>query len=184
MKGKLGRVIFRKIKGKVIPIRVNNVADTVTNSSEFNKKIHHRILNAKLPDGQQVAKMHLQMNRKTKKATILDVRVEKDFQKRGISKNLFKRTTDFLEKAGFKFLRGDDIQSAAQVKIRKGYGRYKAGSKSKNRSKFFGDQFGKFQEETRRISSQDAIDYIKQNHTPRGTGRQISATTMIKKRKK
>ena len=86
-----------------------------------------------------------------------------------------------LERANKKFLRSDEIMSPAQVKIRTKYGRYKAGSKRKNRTKFFADQFGPYGEKTRRVTSKEAIEIIKENKGPYGTGRRVTATTMIKK---
>lgn len=191
LKDKLGRVIWRRIgRGKAIPIRISNVADKIATESTWTK---HRKIVAKLPTGEQIAQMNLRMPDKGKSATIVSVNVEKKFQNKGIGKNLFARATQFLERAGYKFLRAEDLQNPAQVKIRSGYGKYvsylkevngKKIPQSKNRTKYFGDQFGRYGEQKRRITKQDAISYIKQNHTPKGTGRQISATTMIKNLKK
>lgn len=183
----MGKFIFRKIGGRIIPIRITNVKDAVAQASSFGTK--YRNVVAKLPDGQQVAKMALEIPKKGKHANVLSVNVEKKFQKKGISKALFQRATEFLERAGLKSLRSNDIQHVAQVKIRSQYGSYlrylKNGiPKIKNRTKYFADQFPPFGESTRRITKQQAIDFIKQNKTPRSTGRQISATTFLKKRKK
>lgn len=183
-KGKLGRLIWRKIGGRVIPIRIKNVADTIANASHQSKTVTWRQIKALTPEGQQIAKMTLEVPKKGKSATVVSVNVEKQFQKKGISKQLFARATQFLDRAGFKFIRSYEIQHVAQAKIRRAHGMYKAGSKSKNRTKFFADQFGPYGEETRRVTAKDVVEILKQNKSPRSTGRLVTATTMIKKKKK
>ncbi len=176
-KSKLGRVLFRKIGGRIVPIKISNVADKAANASSYGDKFRH--ITAKLPDGEQIAKLNLRLEKKGK-ATLVSVGVEEKFRKRGIAKNLFARATQFLERAGFKFLRSEEIQHGAQVKIRSSYGRYKAGAKSKNRTKFIADQFGPYGEGKMRINRDLALEILKRNYM----GRQITATTMLKKAKK
>jgi rhodanese-related sulfurtransferase len=127
-----------------------------------------------------MGQLTLKIPKKGKTADLIDVRVPKEYRRKGISKNLFARATQFLEKAGFKFLRSDDLQHPAQAKIRSAYGRYKAGSKTKNRTKFTADQFGRWGEESKLVKKDSVIAILKDN----ATGRQIKATTMLKKRKK
>ena len=178
MKGKLGRFIFRKIGGRVIPIKISNLADEVaTASSKTNK---YRKIIAKAGE-EQVAKLNLEIPKKGKFATILDVNVEKKFQKKGISKNLFARAETFLSRIGKKFLRSNEIQHVAQIKIRRGLGRYKAGGKMKSRTKLFVDQLGTFGEQTGKITRQEAIDLLKRGNPK---GQQITATTLLRKRPK
>jgi len=177
MSGKLGRYIFRKIGGRIVPIKINNIADKIANASSRTDKYRKITATAK---GQLLGVLNLQIPKRGKSAIIKSVNVEKQFRRKGISKNLFARATQFLERAKYKFLRSDEIQHSAQIKIRKKYGRYKAGPVKKNRTKFFADQFGAFGEETRRIDSLSATDILKYNRS----GRQITATTMLKKYKK
>ena len=185
MKGKLGRVLFRKIGGRIIPIRISNVADKISDANHVGNytgksNVAHRKIQAILPDKTAIATMNLKIPKKGKTAEVQNVEVAKAFRRKGISKNLFARATQFLERSGYKFLRSEDLQSPAQVKIRSAFGRYKAGAKGKNRTKFFADQFGPYGENTKRISKDDAIAIL------RGTnekGRQIKATTMLKKKK-
>lgn len=178
MKGKLGRLMFRKIGGRIIPIRISNIADDVATASVKTDK--YRQIVAKLPSGEKIAKMNLQIPRKGKTATILSVNVEPKFTKKGIAKNLFARATAFLERAGYKFVRSDDLQHPAQAKIRSAYGRYKAGSKGKNRTKFVADQFGQWGEGKKLVKKDSVLAILKDNFL----GRQITATTMLKKRVK
>lgn len=182
-------IIFRKIGGRVIPIKISNVKDAVSQASSYGG-VKYRNIIAK-SKGEQIGKMSIQIDKNLKKATVLAVNVEKKFQKKGISKEMFKKATSFLERLGTRFLRSDDIQHIAQVKIRSKYGRYGKTFKNskgtplrKNRTKYVADQFGRYGEETRKISKQQAIDFIKQNKTENSTGRLVRATTMLKKRKK
>ena len=184
VKSVLGRVIFRKVNGRIVPIRIHNVADKIAEASTWSK---HRKIIAKLPNGEQIAQLNLRLPDKGKSAELLSVAVEKKFRKKDISKNLFARAKQFLERAGYKFLRSSDIQHVAQVKIRKRAGRYvipKAdgtGKLNRSRTRFFADQFGMYGEEKRRVISDEAIRILKENQTPQGKGRQITATTMLKK---
>lgn len=183
MSVKLGRVIFRRIHGKLIPIRITNTADKVAQASDYGGN-KFRQIKAVLPSGETIGKMNLRVPKKGAHAEVISVNVEKQFKKKGISKNLFSRAVDFLNRAGKKFLRGEDIQHVAQAKIRSKAGWYKAGPKRKLRTKFIADQFGYYGEESKRIKPIDAINYIKQNNSKHSTGRQIKATTFIKKAKK
>ena len=174
-----GRVIFRKIGGRIVPIKFHNVADKAA-STQFVKK---RNIIATSKEFGHMGKLSLSIPKKGASADIDSVLVPSEFRKKGISKNLFKRATDFLERTKVKFLRSTDMQHHAQAKIRSGYGRYKAGKKGKSRTKFFADQFGAWGEETRRVPFRDAIGIIKENNSPRSTGRLVTATTMLRKKK-
>ena len=177
--GKLGRILFRKIGGRIVPIRIKNVSDPIAGASSYANRFRKITANVK---GQQVAALTLSLPKKGKTATLVDVRVEKEFRRKGISKNLFARAKQFLERANFKFIRSNELLSPAQVKIRnKIGGTYKAGAKRKSRTKYFADQFGPYGEQTKRVSRQDAIEIIKQNKTPASKGRQVTATTMLNK---
>jgi predicted GNAT family acetyltransferase len=179
-KGKLGRIMFRKIGGRIVPIKILNLP----NPKESNNFVKIRNIVAKSDEFGQMGKLTLSIPKKGKSATIDNVMVDKEFRRKGISKNLFKRATDFLERTNKKFLHSTDMQHHAQASIRWKYGSYKAGGKRKNRTKFFADQFGPYGEHTRKVSVRDAIEYIKQNKSPNSNGRLITATTMIKRRKK
>lgn len=179
-KGKLGRVIFRKIGGRIIPIKISNVADKIAQASDMGGSRFRKIIASSEKHG-FMGQLTLRVPPKGNSAELVDVRVREEFRRRGISKNLFARATDFLKRAGYKFLRSNDIQHPAQIKIRKAFGKsYSAGGKRKAGSRFFADQFGYYGEETRRVMSKDAIEILKNN----SRGRQISATTMIKRVKR
>lgn len=179
MKGKLGRVIFRRIGGRLIPIRISNVADAVATASSQTAKF--RKIVAELPDKTRVGVMHLEIPKKGRAASVVAVNVEKTFRRKGVSKNLFARAQQFLSRAGRKFLRSEDLQHPAQVKIRKALGQgYKAGGKRKAGSRFFADQFGPYQEQTKRVTSEEARAILSKNRS----GRQVKVTTKIYKRKK
>jgi hypothetical protein len=174
VKGKLGRLLFRKIKGRIVPIRISNVRDAIAEQHSYGTKYRKIIAES---DKEFMGQLTLEIPKKGNKAYVKDVRVPKEFRRKGISKNLFARAKSFLERYGIGFLRSQDLQHPAQVKIRKKLGgMYKAGAKKKSRSRFFADQFGPWGEETRRVMSKDAIDIIKNNPT----GRQVSGTTMLK----
>ena len=182
-KGKLGRIIWRKIGGRVIPIKISNISDKMSNASSINGKIKYRSIVAKLQNGEQVGKLNLSIPKKGVSASLLSVNVEKKFQKKGISKNLFHRATEFLSRAGKKFLNSNDIQHAAQIKIRSNYGlgnSIKAGGKYKKRSRFIRDQVGAFGEKSKQIRASEAIDILKNNRS----GINIQGTTMLKNLKK
>ena len=179
MKGKIGKIIFRKINGRIVPIRIKNVADKIAQASDAGGSRFRKIIESSEKHG-FMGQLTLRVPPRGKSAEVVDVRVVEQFRRRGISKNLFARATQFLQKAGYKFLQSTDIQHPAQVKIRKQFGKaYYAGGKRKAGSRFFADQFGPYGEQTRRITSKDAIDILKNN----SLGRQIKATTMIKKKK-
>jgi hypothetical protein len=184
VKGKLGRVLFRKIGGRIIPIRISNIADKIADSSRVGL-LRTRNIIATGPKKEFMGQLTLLTSSRGKAAYVQDVRVPKEFRRKSISKNLFARATQFLERTGAKFLRSDDLQHPAQIKIRNRYGFYKVRTsegkiKLKNRTRFFADQFGPFKENTRRVSWRDAIEILKRNLD----GRQITATTMLRKRKK
>lgn len=173
-KGKLGRYLFRKVRGRVIPIKISNVSDKIAEASDYSGSKFRKII-AKTDKGEHVGQLTLRIPKKGKSADLIDVRVNKEFRRKGISKNLFARASEFLDRSGFKFLRSDDIQAAAQVKIRANQGRYRAGRKFRNKSRFVADQFGPWGEQSRRVSPKEAIDILKNNRT----GRQVKGTTMI-----
>ena len=181
MKGKLGKIMYRRIGGRVVPIRIHNVADQISEASMPYAKF--RKIVAKTDKGEVLGTMSLTIPKKGKHAQIAGVEVRKEMRKRGISKNLMARAKQFLERANVGFLRSRDVQHVAQAKLRRGMGRYKAGEKYKSRTKFFTDQAGPFGEKSRRVSRQEAIDIIKENQTPRSTGKQVWTTTMLKKLK-
>src|SRR3990172_11191025 len=178
LKGKLGRVIFRKIGGRIVPIRIRNIADKVAQASSY-VGVRHRKIIAEAPGKNIIGSLHLTVPLKGKAATIASVEVRKEFRKRGISKNMFERASQFLGRAKYKFIRSDDIQHVAQVNIRiKSGGKYKAGEKMKSSSRFFADQFGAHGESTKRIQSVEAR-YLTKNNPE---GRIVTATTMINKK--
>ena len=137
-KGKLGRYLFRKIGGRIVPIRINNIADKISDANNMGG-LRHRKIQAIGDKGTYMGQLTLTIPKKGKTATIMDVRVPKQYQKKGISKNLFARATQFLERAKYKFLKSDEIMHPAQVKIRNKYGIRRVGGKIKNRTKFFAD---------------------------------------------
>jgi hypothetical protein len=176
MKGKIGRIIFRKINGRIIPIRISNIADPIATASSQTAKFRKII--AESPKKERLGTMFLEIPNKGKTAHVSMVEVAKPYRRKGISKNLFARAAQSLERYGFKFLRTGDLQHPAQVKIRRKLGgTYKAGGKRKSRTRFFADQFGRYGEESRRVTSQEAKDILKNNTS----GRQVKATTMLKK---
>jgi hypothetical protein len=63
-KGKLGRIIWRKIGGRVIPIKISNISDKMSNASSINGKIKYRSIVAKLQNGEQVGKLNLSIPKK------------------------------------------------------------------------------------------------------------------------
>jgi len=174
IKTKLGRVLFRKIGGRIVPIRISNVADKIADASSIGNKTRKIIATGH--KGGFMGQLTLQIPKKGNKAYIQDVRVPKEFRRKGISKSLFARATKFLQRANFRFLRSSDLQHPAQVNIRRRAGVFKAGPKRKARSRFFADQFGQFGEDTRRVTSQEAKEILKNNPT----GRLITSTTMLK----
>ncbi len=178
MKGKLGRVIWRRIGGRVVPIRISNTADKSAQASSYAGTKFRQIV-AKV-DGQQVGKLTLSIPKKGVSASVEHVVVEPKFREKGISKNLFARATQMLERIGKKFLRSEDIQAAAQIKIRRKYGRFKAGGKTKNRSRIIADGFPPYGEGTRRITKDHALEIMKNNDK----GQLVKMTTMLKKRQK
>lgn len=188
-KGKVGRFIFRKIRGRIIRINIKNSADTVAQASSYAgdkfRKITAEVAEHSDDFGRPnvIGSLNLRVPKKGVSAELLNVEVAKDFRKKGISKNLFQRAVDFLGRTNMKFLRSEDIQHVAQIKIRRQHGAYRAGTKLKNRAKFTADQFGPYGEETRRVNFRDAIDIIKQNNSPYSKGRQIKGTLMFKKGK-
>ena len=172
-------VLFRKIGGRIVPIKVSNVKDAIADASSYGIKHRKLVAEALHPAGKQyLGQMSLQIPVKGKTAVVQDVRVVEHARKKGISKKLFTEAQQFLGRAGYKFMRSGDIQHPAQVKIRRSVNRYKAGGKLRTSSRFFADQFGRYQEETRRVSSIDAINILKNNPS----GRQVSGTTMIPKK--
>jgi len=180
-----GRVLFRKIKGRIVPIKITNRDITPPGRSMYASR--KREITAWLKD-EKVGKLELSVPRKGVSATLDNVSVGKEFRRRGISKNLFQRAVNFLQRANFKFLRSDELLSPAQVKIRRSQGVYRitkadGGYKRKLRTRFFADQFGPYGEQTRRITSHEAIRIIKENKTSYGTGRLVTATTFIKRHK-
>lgn len=169
---KIGKFIFRKIRGKVRAIRIKNERDPASGLSFSGVK--ERKITATTKSGRRIGQLSLQVPKKGKHATVLDVRVDKEFRRKGISRALFKKAAQFSNRVGKDFLRSDNLKSAAQVKIRRGFGK----------SVFIGDQFGRFGEQTRKISSNTAIRIIKENHGPNSKGRLVTGTTRIKKPKR
>ena len=148
-------------------------------------KIRKIIAEADTDEGKVfLGKMELRVPKKGKSATVENVRVEKEFRRKGIAKNLYERAAQFLERANKKFLRSSELMSTAPVKIRQKEGQFRVGGKARARTRYFADQFGPYGEQTRRIQSKAAIEIIKQNKTPASTGRMVTATTMLKKRRK
>lgn len=182
-KRKVGRVVFRKIRGRIVPVVIKNINDGAAAASSYAGNKFRKIV-AETPDKQRLGTLNLLVPKKGKHAEVLSVNVEKEFRRRGISKQLFERASQFAARAGKKFLRSEDIQAVAQVKIRSSQGWFKAGNKLKSRSRFTADQFGPYGEKTKRIGPKTAIDFIKQNNSPASTGRQIKGTTMIRRKKK
>lgn len=183
-KGKLGRIIWRKIGGRIIPIKISNFADKSADSVIGLNK--HRKIVATLPTGKQIGKMTIAVPKKGISAEVISVNVEKEFQKKGISKNLFHRAASFLERVGKKFLNSGNIQHHAQLKIRHNFGvghsirvkgmrDGKLVTKYKSRTRYIADQFGVYGDESRIVKKDTAIDFLKND----STGRQIKASTMI-----
>lgn len=178
MKDKLGRILFRKIGGRIIPIRIKNVGDIAANASQIG--IKSRKIVAQVGD-KIVGTLNLEIPKKGVSATIQSVNVHPNFRNFGIAKNLFDRAAKFASRIGKKFIRGEEIQHIAQIKIRGKFGWYKAGGIPKRRTRFIADQFGPYGEHTRRIPSRVAKDILKGMNEQ---GRQIKATTMLRKLRK
>lgn len=175
MKGKLGRFVFRKIGGKIRRIQVRNIDMTAQGLSVYAPK--QREIQARVGK-EVVGRMTITLPKEGKSATLKHVEVAKEYRRKGIAKNLFARAKQFLERANYRFLRSEEIINPAQIKIRsKMGGWYKAGKRSKKRTRFFADQFGPYGEHKRRVSRNEAIDILKNNEK----GRQITATTMLKR---
>jgi predicted GNAT family acetyltransferase len=177
MKSIPGKILFRKIGGKIIPIRFKNVKDLAAQESMPESKF--RKILAEGPSGEIFGSMNLEIPKNKSFAWLESVQVEKKVQGKGIAKNLFKKASEFLKRSGVKFLRGSDIQSPAQVKIRAKQGRYKAGKAYKSRSRFFTDQVGPYGEQSKRVISREAIEILKNNKS----GKLIWGTTYLKPKK-
>lgn len=165
----MAKTIFRKIGGRIVPIKIRGEKNPASTSSGYIS----RSIRAKTED-QFVGKLNVGIPKKGKYIDVESIAVEKKFRRRGIAHQMMKYLEKIAGKSGKRFLRSDDLQSTSMVNIRKKLGK----------TRFFADQFGPYGEETRRISASQAKKFIRQNKTPESTGRLITATTMLKKKRK
>lgn len=166
--------------GKKIKIKVTGMKGNIST-----KTYKERKMVATTDSGNYVGKVEFGVPKRGKHIDIQGIMVEKQYRRKGVAKQLMTQVSKFAQRIDKKFLRSNDLQSPAMAKIRSKLQKpYKAGNKRKSGSRYFADQFGLYGEQTKRISYQEAIRIMKENNSPVSTGRQVSVTTMIKKRKK
>jgi predicted GNAT family acetyltransferase len=168
----MARVIFRKFGGRVVPIKIKNVKDPGSGLSYPGQR--ERKIIAETDKGEWVGTLSASFPKKGKHVDVNDIRVNKEFRRRGIANKMMQRLADFAQRANKDFLRSSDLQSPSMVGIRKKLGK----------SRFFADQFGPYGEETRRITANKARQIIRENKSPNSKGRLVTGTTMLKKRRK
>jgi predicted GNAT family acetyltransferase len=122
----MAKTIFRRIGGRIIPIRIGSEA-LGTNAGAT-----RRLFSAK-PEGSThpVSLAIVDFPKGKKHAKISAMNVTQKYRKKGIASDMFEQITDFSRRAGKKFVRSSNIEHPAQVKIR-----------SKMRSRFVIDEGG------------------------------------------
>lgn len=170
----MSKIIFRKIAGKIVPIKIGSQAAITGNTATAARKITAHAIQGK--EKVMVGNMNLTIPKKGASATVDSVNVEKKFQKHGLSRAMFKHAQEFLGRIGKKFMRSYELQHVAQVKIRTAAGK---GPRGKAGTKFIGSGYGPYGEMSKKIRSGEAKRLIK---NPGINGQSVSATTMIPKK--
>jgi len=150
-KAPMTNIFFRKVGGEIKVISKHTKVDT-----------DDGILNVFFQNkGRTIADMKVDI-RDSVKATTLNTKVEPEFRKKGLSRQMFKDAAKKLTQLGKKYFRSGELRSSAQAKIR---GKYN--------TKFIEQYTGKYGENTRlNISKSRAIDSIK-------SGGVVQATTRL-----
>lgn len=163
----MGRVIFRKIGGRMVPITIS------TENFSGGKKILAHTIN-KIGEKVKVGAMDIS-NNKGASSTLSHVKVEPHFRKKGVSGDLFNTALEELGKEGKKFLRSESIIHPAQVSIR-----------NRKQTKFIGQGMGIHGDKTKilgRSKTYESVKKISKGYSP-GANDPVSvkATTMIPKK--
>ena len=156
--------IFRRIRGRLIPIRTSLSKGNLPNTSKLS-------VTSLGKDGGATGRLFVSIT-KGKSANLDAVQVYKSFRNKGLSSRLFKKAAQFLRRTtDVKFLRGNDIVNAAQIKIR-----------SKHKSKFIASGLGHFGEGSKIVSAKEAIRLLKKSNDPSNLfNTTIKASTRIRK---
>jgi predicted GNAT family acetyltransferase len=145
------KIFFRKIKGQVKVISKYAKVDKAEGTLNvfFQNK------------GRTIADMMVDIRDKSHGIT-LDTRVDPEFRRHGLSRQLFKDSAQKLTELGKKYFRSGELRSSAQAKIR---GKYN--------TKFIEQYTGRYNEQTRfNIRRKDAINAI-------DNGGVVQATTRL-----
>jgi predicted GNAT family acetyltransferase len=145
------KIFFRKTKGQVNVFSKHTKVDT--ESGVLNVFFQNK--------GRTVADMKVDI-RDADFATTIDTKVEPEFRRKGLSRQLFKDSAKKLTELGKKYFRSGELRSSAQAKIR---GKYN--------TKFIEQYTGRYGENTRfNIRRKDAIMAI-------DNGGVVQATTKL-----
>ena len=151
-----------------MPIKISSVAENLYTGGTLGRRVLAHVING--AEKTQIGRVHLTIPKAGKHATIVMTAVEEKFRGHGISRELFKHAQELLGRAGKLFIRGDEIQHVAQVKIRRSAGK----------SVFIGTGFGPFGENNKKLKTgREAIEIIK---NPGRYGQTVHGTTMIPKK--
>jgi GNAT superfamily N-acetyltransferase len=164
-------IIFRRIGGRIVPIKIGfqAIADVPGKLKSFDAT---RLMVA-TAEGKYAGSAHFRVP-KTHSVTLEDVRVAREYQRKGISKAMFREAMQTFGKEGKKFIRSNEIQHPAQVKIRSLLGK---------KTVYGVHGVGLYGEESRKITRAAALDYAKRIQKGDVQGfSQITATTMIPKK--
>jgi GNAT superfamily N-acetyltransferase len=155
----VARTIFRRIGGRIIPIRIGSTkvgqAMGYAKQREITAKVGGKTI------GSLSAGVPIRGIKKTLKAMDLDV--DREFQKKGIGTALFQHLTELAKRAGYTRIKGTQLVSENAAKIR---------------NKFDTDFFRFYQpgNTTKKISFEKAIKSIRKR-------KDVRAVTKLKGRK-
>lgn len=149
--------LFRKIGGRIVPIRISSDKIPHSNPSTRLRNVSARV------NGQQVGS--LKLDHASKKFGHIDhVSVKPDYRKMGVGAALFEHAAKLLGKTGRTAIRSSYIEHEAQVKIR-----------SKYRTTFMGKSLEGKKAKLSPQNAKDAVQYLKGQVN-------VSATTIIPKK--
>lgn len=118
-KAKAGKMVWIMVRGRRIPIRIKNTKTTETYGGL--KGLKERKLEAFGKNDEYLGKLSFGVPKKGKSVEVFSVNVPPEHRLQGISKALFQRMNEFSGRIGKDFVRSLNIESKAQLKIRKQY---------------------------------------------------------------
>lgn len=104
----LGTVIFRRIKGRIVPVKITS------ESGEPGERIFSAMLKRK-----RVGGLRLKVPKEKKSALVDFVAVDSKLRGKGIASALLEKAAKFSDRAGKKFLRSGGLIHPGAVKNRK-----------------------------------------------------------------